>query len=135
MSRDKKEVALVIEKRYKALNQMFTGDISLMKEIWSHADDVTYMGPGGGIKVGWLEVLKDWESQAAMKLGGTVNASDFHYVIDEYMAVVVNNEVGTNIDKHGQLQTVHIRNTHVLRKEYGEWKIISEHTDKLNFIN
>ena len=134
MIRDKKEIIILIEKRYKALNQMFIGDISLIKEIWSHADDVTYMGPGGDIKVGWNEVLNDWESQAAMKLGGTVKASDFHYVIDEYIAIVVNNEVGTNIGKNGQLQTVHIRNTHILRKEYGEWKIISEHTDKLNFI-
>jgi len=134
MSKDKKEVALVIEKRYKALNQMFTGDISLIKEIWSHADDVTYMGPGGGIRIGWNEVLKDWESQAALKLGGSVSPSNIHYTLGKDMAVVVNDEVGKNIDDEGKLETVHIRATHVLRKENGQWKIIAEQTDKLSFV-
>ncbi len=134
MSKDKKEVALVIEQRYKALNEMFTGNIDLIKEIWSHADDVTYMGPGGGITVGWNNVLKDWESQAALKLGGHVTPSNIHYTIGHDMAVVVNDEIGKNIDKEGKLETVHIRATHVLRKENGTWKIIAEQTDKLNFI-
>jgi hypothetical protein len=33
---------------YTALNQMLTGELDQMNEVWSHADDVTYMGPGGG---------------------------------------------------------------------------------------
>ncbi len=43
-----------------------------MKEIWSHADDVIYMGPGGGTRIDWIAVLADWERQAALKLGGEV---------------------------------------------------------------
>lgn len=132
--KDRKAVELLIQKRYKALNLMFTGDISLIKEIWSHNDDVTYLGPEGGIKTGWQEVLKDWESQAAMKLGGYVSPSNIHITIGQNMGVVVNDEIGKNVDKYGNSQTVFIRATHVLRKENGEWKIISEHTDKLNFL-
>lgn len=130
----KKEIKLLIEKRYEALNNMFKGDISLMKTIWSHADDVTYMGPAGGIKVRWKEVLKDWEFQASLKLGGKVTPSNIHITIGSDMAVVVNNEKGENIDTKGNLQTVYIRATHVLRKENGLWKIIAEHTDKLSFL-
>ena len=54
-----------------------------MKKVWSHAEDVTYMGPGGGFRVGWSEVLKDWESQAAMKLGGKVEAAELRGRLSE----------------------------------------------------
>lgn len=133
-SKDEKEVRLVIQKRYKALNQVFFGDVSLMLEVWSRADDVTYMGPGGGIKVGWSEVQKDWKSQAALKLGGYVSPSNMHVVINKDIAIVVNDEIGKNLMENGVIKTVSIRATHVLRRENGEWKIISEHTDRLSFL-
>ena len=57
---------------YSSLNTMFTGSTGPMQEIWSHADDVTYMGPGGGFLVGWNDVRQVWEEQAALKLGGKV---------------------------------------------------------------
>ncbi|PYJ34671.1 MAG: DUF4440 domain-containing protein, partial [Verrucomicrobia bacterium] len=61
---------------YTALNALFTGDVGPMKEVWSHANDVTYMGPGGGFQAGWDQVLKNWEEQAAMKLGGKVEPTE-----------------------------------------------------------
>ena len=45
------------EQFYSALNAMFAGDLAPMKKVWSHADDVTYMGPSGGFRVGWDQVL------------------------------------------------------------------------------
>lgn len=134
MVKDEKEISLLIEKRYKALNAMFIGNIDLIEEIWSHADDVTYMGPGGSIKVGWKAVLQDWKSQAALKLGGHVTPANIHYTIGRDMAVVVNDEIGKNMNEKGAIETVHIRATHVFRKENGIWKIIAEQTDKLDFI-
>ena len=131
---NEKAVKEVIQKRYQGLNEMFRGDISTIKAIWSHEKDVSYLGPIGGIKVGWQEVLKDWEEQAAKKLGGKVIPSNMHYAVGDNMAVVVNDETGENVDKQGKPQKVKIRATHVLRKENGEWKIISEHLDKLPFL-
>ncbi|HEY5315248.1 MAG TPA: hypothetical protein VIK18_22140, partial [Pirellulales bacterium] len=57
---------------YTSLNTMFTGDAGPLEEIWSHANDVTFMGPGGGFQVGWNDVRANWEAQAALKLGGKV---------------------------------------------------------------
>ena len=37
---------------YVALNEMFKGNVEPIKEVWSHTDDVAYMGPTGGIKIG-----------------------------------------------------------------------------------
>ena len=41
---------------YAALNRLFTGDMAPMEALWSHRKDVTYMGPGGGFRVGWDEI-------------------------------------------------------------------------------
>jgi len=131
---DKKAVMEATDKFYVALNSMFKGDLHLMKEVWSHADDVTYMGPGGGIKVGWDQVLASWEAQAAMKLGGAVNAEDMRFTAGNEIAVSSNYSKGENIDAEGKPQTVSIRATNIFRKEDGKWKMIGHHTDLLPFL-
>ena len=100
---------------------------------WSHPADVTYMGPVGGFKVGWSEVLKDWETQAAMKLGGKVEASDVRIVVGKDIAVVCNYEKGEN-NVEGKVQKVSIRATNTYRKEGGKWKMIGHHTDLLPYL-
>ena len=40
---------------HEALNLLFTGDAGPIKAVWSHADDVTSMGPVGGMQVGWVQ--------------------------------------------------------------------------------
>ena len=117
---DKKAVMEATDKFYVALNSMFKGDLHLMKEVWSHADHVTYMGPGGGMKVGWDQVLASWEAQAAMKLGGTVKAEDMRITVGHDIAVTNNYSKGENIDAEGKPQTVSIRATNTFRKEDGK---------------
>ena len=105
-----------------------------MKEAWSHADDVTYMGPGGGFQVGWDQVLASWEEQAAMKLGGEVKPEGMRITLGRDIAVVHNYEMGKNIDADGKPQEVSIRATNLFRKEQGKWKMIGHHTDLLPFL-
>src|SRR5262245_53308093 len=73
---------------YTSLNALFTGDAALMQETWSHADDVTYMGPAGGFQVGWEEVRAYWEAQAALKLGGKVEPFEMRFFIGNDLAFV-----------------------------------------------
>ena len=119
---------------YAALNQMFTGDLAPMKEVWSHADDVTYMGPTGGFDKGWRQVLKNWEAQAAMKLGGKVEAVDLVVTAGGDIAVVSDSEHGENTNANGEVQKVSIRATNIFRKEDGKWKMIGHHTDLLPYL-
>ncbi len=116
---------------YDALNAMFKGDIEPMKAVWSHAGDVVYMGPGGSIKVGWDKVWKDWESQAARKLGGEVRAKDVHFTVGDEIAVMYALESGENTNIGGKHEKVAIRVTNLFRKENGNWKVIGHHTDLL----
>jgi ketosteroid isomerase-like protein len=119
---------------YSALNTMFKGDVSPMIEVWSHAPDVTYLGPQGGILTGWDQVGKAWEAQAALKLGGQVNPEDMHITVGDKIGITQNYERGTNyVD--GKPVTVYIRATNIFRLEEGNWKMISHHTDILPFLS
>ena len=130
---DKTAVKRAVKGFYIALNAMFKGDVKPMKKVWSHAPDVTYMGPDGGYLIGWEDTLKSWEQQASLKLGGRVKPENFHFNIGEDIAVVNNYEHG-KIYIDGKRQVVKIRATNVFRKENGEWKMIGHHVDILPYL-
>jgi ketosteroid isomerase-like protein len=134
-SDDDKAVRQAAEQFYSALNAMFTGDLEPIKEVWSHEDDVTYMGPGGEFQAGWAQVLAEWEVQAALKLGGEVKPKDMRITVGRDLAVVSNYEIGENVAQEGKLRKVAIRATNLFRKEDGKWKMIGHHTDTLPFLH
>jgi ketosteroid isomerase-like protein len=119
---------------YTSLNTMFTGDAGPMQEIWSHADDVTYMGPAGEFQVGWNEVRDIWEGQAALNLGGKVEPYEMRVTVGDDLAFTQCYEKGTNLDAEGRTVQVSIRATNLFRKENGKWKMIGHHTDLLPFL-
>jgi len=132
---DEKEAVKAAQAQfYSALNKMFTGDVAPMKKVWAHTKDVTYMGPGGGIQTGWDKVLKEWEKQAAMKLGGTVKPTKASIVIGKDLAVLQNYEVGKNTNAAGKTEKISIRATNVFRNTSGGWKMISHHTDLIPYL-
>ena len=126
---DEKAVLTANAEFYKALNQMFAGELTLMKELCSHASDVIYMGPGGDFLVGWPQVLVEWERQAAMKMGGKLEAMDPHVMLNSNgdMATVCNVEKGKNKDNKGEMREISIRATNTFRKEGGKWKMVCHH--------
>jgi ketosteroid isomerase-like protein len=130
---DRKAVKQAVDQFYLALDHMFRGDIALMKEVWSHADDTVYMGPDGKTLVGWGPIGEIWDYQASLKLGGKVVPADMTITVGTDIAVTHNLEVGEN-DVNGEIQKVSIRATNVFRKEDGKWKMIAHHTDLLPFL-
>lgn len=118
---------------HEALNVLFTGDATPIKLIWSHADDVTYMGPMGDMQVGWSQVEPYWDRQAAKKLGGRVDAADVHVTSSPTLAVAHYYEKGENVID-GKPQPVNIRATTTFRKEGGRWKVVGHHTDTLAYL-
>jgi len=131
---DEEGVLQAANEFYAALNAMFSGDLGPMEEVWSHADDVTYMGPGGGFQAGWTQVLSAWKRQADMKLGGEVRPEDTRVTVGPVLAVTHSFERGENVDAQGKRRKVSIRATNVFRKENGKWKMIGHHTDLLPFL-
>jgi ketosteroid isomerase-like protein len=130
---DSQAVKAAVATFHDALNVLFTGDAAPMKAIWSHADDVTYMGPVGGMQVGWSQIEPYWDKQAAKKLGGKVDAVDMHITASPTLGVVHYYEKGENVID-GKPQPVNIRTTTTFRKEGGQWKVIGHHTDLLAYL-
>lgn len=129
-----KEVRVAAARFYAALNEMFVGNLDPMDAVWSHAADVTYMGPGGDYRVGWDHVRASWEEQASMKLGGKVEPDEIRIQVGPKLAVIHNLERGVNVGAQGKTERVAIRATSIFRKEKGSWKMIGHHTDPLPFI-
>ena len=130
---DTQEVKAAVAAFHDALNVLFKGDAAPMKAVWSHADDVTYMGPVGGMQVGWSQVEPYWDKQAAKKLGGKVDPVDVHITASPALAVVHYYEKGENVID-GKPQPVNIRATTTFRNEGGQWKVIGHHTDTLAYL-
>lgn len=128
---DTQGVDQAVNQFYASLNALFTGDVSGMEKIWSHADDITYMGPGGGFQIGWPQVSEIWQRQAALKLGGKVEPYETRVTVSNDLAVVHCYELGNNLDAQKRPIAVSIRATNIFRKENGQWKMIGHHTDLL----
>ena len=119
---------------YAALNKIFEGDVAPMQAIWSHASDVTYMGPTGQYEIGWANVAKDWDGQASRKLGGHVAPVQTNMIISDAIAVVSTIEQGENTNAAGKTERLSLRATNVFRREQGAWKMIAHHTDPLPYL-
>jgi len=112
---------------------MLTGDAGPMAAVWSHADDVTYMGPDAAIRVGWDQVRASWQAQAAMRLGGEVRPEATRVTLDRDLAATHGYVRGHNFDAQGARLEVAIRETNLFRKEDGAWKMVVCHSDLLPF--
>ena len=117
------------EAYYEAINRVTQGDMTLMDEVWSHADDVTNMGPFGGRQVGWQEVRAEFAREAALNLKGRVTAEDMRVVVGSDMAYVICVEHVEHVDVDGRAIEVRFRATNIYRLEDGVWKLIHHHND------
>jgi ketosteroid isomerase-like protein len=131
---DRQAVLAANAQFYAALNKMFVGEVAPMEAVWSHAGDVTYMGPNGLFDRGWSAVLKTWQDQAAMKLGGRIEPAEMQVIVGRDLAVVTDYEEGENTNANGKVERVKLRATNSFRKEGGAWKMVGHHTDTLPYL-
>jgi len=123
------EVRQASDRFYAALDSMFTGDMKGMEEIWSHAADVTDMGPFGGREMGWDAVQATFAGEAKRKLGGHVVCKDMLVRASGDFGYTICNEHGQNMTAAGKPVVVEHRATNVFRRESGQWKLVHHHTD------
>lgn len=115
---------------YDALNAMLGGDAAPMLDLWSQADDVTYMSPFGELLTGWEPIRASWQAQADQRLGGEVRAEELHYFASSELGFVVGFERG-HVEIDGERTPVNIRATSMYRIEDDRWVMIGHHTDPL----
>jgi ketosteroid isomerase-like protein len=130
---DKSVVESAAKGFYDALGFLFSGDDQPMQEVWSHKEDVVYMGPDGLYLIGWAAISDMWKNVANMKLGGAVIPKNLHTVIGSDISIFTCIEAGTNQVK-GKSESVDIRSSTVFRKENNVWMVIAHQTDLLTFM-
>jgi uncharacterized protein (TIGR02246 family) len=129
MTQDEKAIHAAVDKWLVTLNAMFAGDPEPFAEVYSHADDVTYMGAEGTYRVGWDAAYDDWKKQAEKSLGGKVHATNIHVVVNGTMAVATHYTKGTVTSAEGETIDQQVRESSVFRKEQDVWKMIAHQAD------
>ena len=121
---------------FSALAAMFTGDVTPMEDLWSHADDVIYMGPVPELfHKGWKAIDEDWLQQGKMKLGGSIEVLERRITVGGELAVVHTLVKTKGQDPEDTADQFTIRGTNVFRKEDGAWKLIAHHSDPLPYVH
>ena len=121
--------------RTEAAAQRFVqGDSTGIKECWSHADDVTIMGGGGGHTRGWEQVRQSLEGGAGLFQEGQLKAHVEVEIIAKGtsgdLSYTVAMEHGMALMRgHDEPRPVLLRVTQIYRREADTWKIIHRQAD------
>lgn len=128
-----KAVERAVDQWFVVLNAMLNGDPAPFADLYSHADDVTYMGAEGTYRIGWDATWADWQAQAGKSTGGNVESEDRHIVVCGDVAVATHVTKGAVKSVDGGIHETSVRETSVFRKESNAWRMISHHADGLPF--
>lgn len=130
---DEKAVRQAVEQWFVVLNAMLNGDPKPFADLYSHADDITYMGAEGTYRVGWAATYADWTAQAEKSTGGKAEGADIHVAIKGDMATAAHYTKGAVKQPNGEIAQTFLRETSVFRKEGGQWRMIGHHADAIPF--
>jgi ketosteroid isomerase-like protein len=111
-----------------ALNQLYTGDATLILEVWSHSADVTAILPVAGRKPGWEQIPASWEQFARLCSGGQGTLRDPLVHVGTDLAYVVGT-YAVQVTVAGKAIAYEPRVTRIFRREAGVWKCIQKHAD------
>ena len=125
-------VRKALEAFYAAVNQLQRGDPAPMLAVWSHAADVTQLGPGGGWQQGWAQVRSYYEQAARLAAASpatvTAAAGDMSIQVEHDWAYTYGSEK-VQVTRDGQTSYFTPRATHIYRLEAGRWKLRHRHAD------
>ena len=126
------EIRKANELLYTGLNAMFTGDLEILNNLWSHSNSITYMGPFGECIKGWDNVSAEFQKVASMKLGGKIQSNNLTIFVGADIGYTSCVEEGENIDQNGNPVKVSHRATNIFHLENGKWRLVHHHTDISN---
>ncbi len=126
---EEQAVRLALDGFYASLNSMLQGDPLPAKAVWSHSEDIAYMGADGGYQVGWTAMYADWEKQAMVNIGGEVVHTNVKVNVGSDIAVTHQLVRSADVEADGIDKDAFLRASSVFRKEEGRWKMIGHHVD------
>jgi len=119
-------VRVALDGFYTSLNAMLGGDPVPAVAVWSHSEDIAYMGADGGYQLGWEAMYADWVKQAKVNIGGEV--IHFDVAVNVGNGIAVTHQLVRSADDSIENNDP-LRASSVFRKEGGNWKMIGHHVD------
>ncbi|HEV8674512.1 MAG TPA: nuclear transport factor 2 family protein [Methylomirabilota bacterium] len=122
-----------IERLHTAMNRVVAGDVSAIKALYSHRDDVSAFYGWGGYQTGWEAVSRRWDWAARQfKAGGQVSYEPLTTIVTAELAYTTAIETIQSglAGVTGPAQWSN-RVTHVFRLEAGEWRLVHRHANRL----
>jgi ketosteroid isomerase-like protein len=119
----------------EAATLFYNGQPNAVKELWSHADDVTLSGAAGGPTArGWKEVSTrlDWASSQFLNTKGSKQVEQIQTTVKGDLAYVVQYEhiryfpVGESEEAKRDYRV-----TTIFRREPAGWRVVHRHADTL----
>ena len=116
-----------------ALDAFFSGDPEPTKQLYSHDDDVCLNNPFGPPARGWTEVDATMSRAAEHYRDGRALGFDrvAEFLTDELACIVEMEHYEAKVGGTGEVSTIDLRVTTVLRPENGSWKIVHRHADPI----
>jgi ketosteroid isomerase-like protein len=127
------EVDQLIERFHQVQGEFVKGNPEPVKQLWSHAEDVTLNNPLSPPALGWDEVAKTIERAAEpFRDGEFLSAEIVHKHASPEFAYVVEIERGeAKIGAREEITPWALRVTMIFRPEEGTWKVVHRHADPI----
>ena len=106
-SDDEIAIRAAVSQWFDVLNAMLNGDAEPLAALYSHNDDVTYMGAEGTYRVGWSATFADWKAQAKKDIGGSAEGRDIHVVVSGDLATASHLTVSSIANAQGEKWNEH----------------------------
>ena len=126
-------VRRAIARLHDAMNRVVSGDVSGMKALCSHRDDVTGFYGWGAYEKGWPAVSRRWDwAGEQFRGGGPVTYEMLTTVVTGELAYTTEIEtIRVRLDGLDRPMEWSNRVTHVFRLEDGEWRLVHRHANRL----
>jgi ketosteroid isomerase-like protein len=126
-------VRAAIARLHAAMAMVANGDVSAIKDLYSHTSEATSFYGWGGYEKGWEAVSLRWDWAGAQFKGGSVRHENISTIITPEMFYVTDIETfeGQRVASVDGTTGWSNRVTHVFRREAGEWRLVHRHANRL----
>ena len=123
----------VLEQWHLAQDEFVKGNPELVKQMWSHAEDVSVANPYGPPVRGWDEVSEVVEHAASLRRDGKATGYEVvaKYMTSELASVVQIERAESKVGDGEEITPYVLRATNIFRPEDGEWKLVHRHADPI----
>jgi ketosteroid isomerase-like protein len=124
---DEEEVLVANRAFYAALHML---DLSLMSQVWMHAEWVKCLHPGWDLLIGWDEVRGSWEQifRSTDQMMVSVTRALVHVTGDVAWVSCLENVTSAS---RNDISSALIEATNIFFRRQGRWLLVHHHTTPL----